>query len=412
MKKERLEKVVIFINKNFINGSISKQMINLKNLIAFIGEDLLSLEDGSYLLNKCPKLNLMIKTIKEDGTYINYLDNDNFYTILASYCNMNNLEVELDDKIEKSIDDNFSENMSCLRYYSIDLDNTRLLTADEEKELCKKAFYGDLDARKKLVECNLRLVISVAKSCSSNPNMLPLEDLIQEGNIGLMRAVEKFDYRKGFRFSTYARWWIRQAILRANEEKSKIIRVPYHMCEVCNRVGKFIKKYERDNGVIPSAELISDELEIPLNLVEISLTIKNPISLNTAVSFDDGDKPEDMLSNIVDPRNYIDERTIDIFYEEFMEAVYETGLKDRELEIIKYRYGLIDGRLWTQKELGKKMGITHERVRQIENTALRKLAKNSKVRGFYEGKKYDDIIFDDDKKNKSIRLRYKKNEND
>ena len=411
MKKERLEKVVIFINSNFISGSISKQMINLKNLIAYIGDDLLSLEDGNYLLNKCPKLNTMIKMIKEDGTYTNFLDNSNFYTILASYCNMNDLEIELDDKLDNTFEEDFNENMSSLYYYSKDIDNTRLLTSDEERDLCKRAFYGDLEAKKKLIECNLRLVISVARSCSSNPNMMPLEDLIQEGNLGLIRAVEKFDYRKGFRFSTYARWWIWQSILRACDEKSKIIRIPYHMCEIYNRVVKFIKKYERDNGVVPSAELISDELEIPLNLVEISLTIKNPISLNTAVSFDDGDKPEDMLCNIVDPRNYIDERTTDIFYDEFKQAVYETDLKDRELEIIKYRYGLIDGRLWTQKELGKKMGITHERVRQIENTALRKLAKNSKVRNFYEGKKYDDIIFDNDKKNKSIRLRYKKNEN-
>ena len=124
MKKERLEKVVIFINSNFISGSISKQMINLKNLIAYIGDDLLSLEDGNYLLNKCPKLNTMIKMIKEDGTYTNFLDNSNFYTILASYCNMNDLEIELDDKLDNTFEEDFNENMSSLYYYSKDIDNT------------------------------------------------------------------------------------------------------------------------------------------------------------------------------------------------------------------------------------------------------------------------------------------------
>ena len=407
MKQEKLEKVIDFINNNFLSGGISRQLYNLRRLLEYLDNNELSLSNGTYLLNKCPKLNNMIRIIKLDGTYNNLLNNINFYTILASYCSINNLEIELDDKSNYNNEIDAAGNLSSMSYYYNDLDSTKLLSVEEEKELCKKAFYGDSEAKQKLVESNLRLVISIAKKYANHPDSLELEDLIQEGNLGLMKAVDRFDYRKGFKFSTYATWWIKQYILRACNEKARLIRLSAHMFEAYNKIMKYVRTFERDNGIEPSSQMIADELNMSLVTVNYALSIKKPISLNMPVGTDTEEDQDELINTLADNRDDIGEKMTDIFNSEFRELIFNSCLNMREIEVIKYRFGFVDGVIWTQIQLGKKLGLTHERVRQIENTALRKLGKNSQVRKFYDGVIHDDVIFNyNESKSRSLRRSY------
>ena len=270
-----------------------------------------------------------------------------------------------------------------VRMYLKEIGRVPLLTAEEEKELSKRMEDGDEAAKKRLSEANLRLVVSIAKRYVGRG--MQFLDLIQEGNLGLIKAVEKYDYKKGFKFSTYATWWIRQAITRAIADQARTIRIPVHMVETINRLIRVQRQLLQDYGREPSPEEIAKEMKIPVERVlEIQKISQEPVSLETPIGEEEdshlGDfLPDDHLPMPADAASYSMLR--DQLYE-----VLET-LSDREQKVIRLRFGLDDGRQRTLEEVGKEFEVTRERIRQIEAKALRKLrhpSRSRKLRDYLE----------------------------
>lgn len=254
--------------------------------------------------------------------------------------------------------------------YLKEIGGSRLLSAEEEEALAKRIERGDEEAEHELAEANLRLVVSVAKHYVNLG--LPFTDLIQEGNIGLIKAVKKYDYRKGFRFSTYATWWIRQAITRAIADQGRAIRLPVHMIEEINRMVRVRAAFLTENGREPSIEELSKIMDIPIKrLKEIIEMDKDLVSINTPVGDDEDAQVGDFIT---DERNNISgEVDNKLLKEGLLKAIDK--LSDREAAILKMRYGLDNGKAHTLEEVGKHFNITRERVRQIEIKALRKLRR-------------------------------------
>lgn len=263
-----------------------------------------------------------------------------------------------------------------VRMYLKEIGKVPLLSAEEEIELAKRMELGDEDAKKRLAEANLRLVVSIAKRYVGR-GMLFL-DLIQEGNLGLIKAVEKFDYRKGYKFSTYATWWIRQAITRAIADQARTIRIPVHMVETINRTIRTSRQLTQSLGREPSAAEIAEVMKMPVQRVEEILKIAmDPISLETPVGEEDdthlGDFIKDNKSEVpADAAAYT-------LLQEQLDEVMQT-LTDREKKVLALRFGLEDGRSRTLEEVGKEFHVTRERIRQIEAKALRKLRHPSRSR--------------------------------
>ncbi|WP_051593446.1 sigma-70 family RNA polymerase sigma factor [Clostridium tetanomorphum] len=267
--------------------------------------------------------------------------------------------------------------------YLKEIGKVELLSAEEEIELAQRIEKGDEKAKEKLIEANLRLVVSISKKyVGKGMNFL---DLVQEGNIGLMKAVDKFDYRKGFRFSTYATWWIRQAVTRAISDQSRTIRIPVHMNEVIGKVLKIKKQLEQRLDREPSEEEIADELKIPLSKVKKIYSIcQDPISLETPV----GDNEDTYLENFIADERYIPEEKVAISMLGDILANLLGTLSPREERIVRLRYGLLeDGKSRTLEEIGKEFNLTRERIRQIEANAIRKLRhpnRKVKLQGYLE----------------------------
>jgi RNA polymerase primary sigma factor len=257
-------------------------------------------------------------------------------------------------------------------------DGTRR-SADELERLADVIDRGNL-ARRRLVESNLRLVVSVARRYMNRG--IPLGDLIQEGNIGLMRAVEKFDYRRGFKFSTYATWWIRQAVSRALADHSRTIRVPVHMVETINRYVRMSASLQQDLGREPTVDEIGKAMELPAERIrEIIRILPQPISLESTV----GDEQDAVLADFVVDENLpdMDEVAARIVLKGQVEGVLET-LTPRERRVVELRFGLEGDKLYTLSEIGAELGVTRERIRQIETKALRKLRHPSRSRRLRE----------------------------
>ncbi|MBC2398124.1 sigma-70 family RNA polymerase sigma factor [Clostridium tetanomorphum] len=267
--------------------------------------------------------------------------------------------------------------------YLKEIGKVELLSAEEEIELAQRIEKGDEKAKEKLIEANLRLVVSISKKyVGKGMNFL---DLVQEGNIGLMKAVDKFDYRKGFRFSTYATWWIRQAVTRAISDQSRTIRIPVHMNEVIGKVLKIKKQLEQRLDREPSEEEIAGELKIPLSKVKKIYSIcQDPISLETPV----GDNEDTYLENFIADERYIPEEKVAISMLGDILANLLGTLSPREERIVRLRYGLLeDGKSRTLEEIGKEFNLTRERIRQIEANAIRKLRhpnRKVKLQGYLE----------------------------
>ncbi len=261
-----------------------------------------------------------------------------------------------------------------VRMYLKEIGNFPLLTIEEEIEVAKKMEAGDEMAKKQLTEANLRLVVSIAKRYVGRG--MQLLDLIQEGNLGLIKAVEKFDYTKGYKFSTYATWWIRQAITRALADQSRTIRIPVHMVETINRTIRVQRQLILDLGREPSADEIAKEMGVSVEKVEEILKIsREPVSLDTPV----GDEEDSHIGDFVADETIgttDDAATITILREEINAAM--SALTEREQEIIRLRFGLDDGRARTLEEVGQHFNVTRERIRQIEAKALRKLRHPSR----------------------------------
>lgn len=290
------------------------------------------------------------------------------------------LEVDDDDEIEvEKIDLSVPDGVSIedpVRMYLKEIGKVPLLSAEEEIELAKRMELGDQEAKKRLAEANLRLVVSIAKRYVGR-GMLFL-DLIQEGNLGLIKAVEKFDYRKGYKFSTYATWWIRQAITRAIADQARTIRIPVHMVETINKLIRVSRQLLQELGREPTPEEIAEEMNMPVDRVREILKIsQEPVSLETPI----GEEEDSHLGDFIQDDNVpvpADAAAFTLLKEQLVEVL--STLTDREQKVLRLRFGLDDGRARTLEEVGKEFNVTRERIRQIEAKALRKLRHPSRSR--------------------------------
>ena len=261
-----------------------------------------------------------------------------------------------------------------VRMYLREIGKIPLLSYEEEIELAKKVLDGDEDAKKRLAECNLRLVVSIAKKYVGR-GMLFL-DLIQEGNMGLIKAVEKFDYRKGYKFSTYATWWIRQAITRAIADQARTIRIPVHMVETINKLIRTSRHLLQQMGREPTPEEIAAEMELPVERVmEIQKIAQDPVSLETPIGEEDDSHLGDFIQDEDSPAPQ-DSAAYTLLKEQLAEVM--GTLTPREEKVLRLRFGLEDGKARTLEEVGKEFMVTRERIRQIEAKALRKLRHPSR----------------------------------
>ena len=303
------------------------------------------------------------------------------------------LDLELDDDIDLSgvdeedlvdpVDLAAEYNLDDpVRMYLKEIGQIKLLSAEEEVDLAKRVSEGDQAAKNKLTEANLRLVVSIAKKYSGRG--LHILDLIQEGNTGLIRAVDKFDWTKGNKFSTYATWWIRQAITRAIADQARTIRVPVHMVEVINKATRCNRKLVQELGREPTVEEIAADLGLPVEkIIEANRTAADTLSLDTPV----GDEEDTSIGSFVE-----DERTpgpadatSNALLAEALKEILDT-LTDREADVLRMRFGMYDGRTHTLEEVGHIFNVTRERIRQIENKAIRKLrhpSRAKKIKDFY-----------------------------
>lgn len=352
------------------------------------------------------KIMEIIKKAKKDGkiTYgelASQLDNANPEQIEEVFDAFENLGINvLKDEMDEEPDPDDLEEVEEVNLEEIDVTNIEgvniddpvrmylreigkipLLNYEEEIELAEKVLNGDEEAKQKLAESNLRLVVSIAKKYVGR-GMLLL-DLIQEGNMGLIKAVEKFDYTKGYKFSTYATWWIRQAITRAIADQARTIRIPVHMVETINKLIRTSRHLLQQNGREPTPEEIAAEMEIPVERVaEIQKIAQDPVSLETPIGEEDDSHLEDFIQDEDTPAPQ-DSAAYTLLREQ-LEEVMET-LTPREAKVLKLRFGLEDGKARTLEEVGREFMVTRERIRQIEAKALRKLrhpSRSKKLRDY------------------------------
>lgn len=282
-------------------------------------------------------------------------------------------ELKLEEMDVDALNDDLSfDNMNLddpVKLYLREIGRVPLLSSEEEIELAVKISNGDQQAKQRLTEANLRLVVSIAKKYVGRG--MYFLDLIQEGNVGLIKAVDKFDYQKGFKFSTYATWWIRQAITRAIADQARTIRIPVHMVETINRLKKVQSQLLHENGYEPSEELIAEKMELPVERVrEIMRVAQEPVSMETPI----GPEEDSRLMDFIRDEDALapDEAALKTITNEDIDGVLKT-LTPREESVIRLRFGLKDGRCHTLEEVGTEFNVTRERIRQIEAKTLRKL---------------------------------------
>ena len=315
------------------------------------------------------QLNQLGLTLKDDS---GSLDDDDFEPTEDDF---KSVEEEEEIELDLSIPDDVGID-DPVRMYLKEIGRVPLLKADEEVELAKRMQEGDEEAKNQLAEANLRLVVSIAKRYAGR-GMLFL-DLIQEGNLGLLKAVEKFDYKKGFKFSTYATWWIRQAITRAIADQARTIRIPVHMVETINKLVRVSRQLLQELGTDPTPEQIGAVMDLaPDRVREIQKVAQEPVSLETPI----GEEEDSHLGDFIEDEDAPapDEAASYILLKEQLEEVLET-LTPREAKVLRLRFGLDDGRSRTLEEVGQEFGVTRERIRQIEAKALRKLRHPSRSR--------------------------------
>ncbi|MBR1883942.1 MAG: RNA polymerase sigma factor RpoD [Clostridia bacterium] len=376
--------------KKFVEENKDKKSVTYKNILEFIEGKDFSPEDVSMLYEKLEKANINVDMGegKDDTLDVDDDEKDSVEKIsmeksvplaeLDLEPNIEDLsEIEKDILLEDTTDFSYIDNLNTddpVKLFLKEIGNTRLLTFQEETELAQKMAEGDEDARKQLVEANLRLVVSIAKRYIGRG--MHFLDLIQEGNLGLIKAVEKFDLTKGYKFSTYATWWIRQAITRAIADQARTIRIPVHMVETINKLIRTSRHLLQVNGREPSPEEIAAEVEMPVEKVrEILKIAQEPISLETPV----GDENETVLGSFIQDEDAPSpsDQAADVLLRTHLEEVMQT-LTPREARVIKLRFGLIDGRMRTLEEVGQEFKVTRERIRQIEAKAIRKLKHPSR----------------------------------
>ena len=359
--------------QNLIAQGKKDGMIRVADLNAILEKMQLTPEKIEEIYDSFEALNIQIVTAELELADDMILDNTD--DIDLSSMEEEDLIDPVDLAAEYSLDDP-------VRMYLKEIGQVKLLSAEEEVELAKRVAEGDQFAKNKLTEANLRLVVSIAKKYSGRG--LHILDLIQEGNTGLIRAVDKFDWTKGNKFSTYATWWIRQAITRAIADQARTIRVPVHMVEVINKATRCNRKLVQELGREPTVEEIAAELNLPVEkIIEANRTAADTLSLDTPV----GDEEDTSIGSFVE-----DERTpgpadatSNALLAEALKEILDT-LTEREADVLRMRFGMYDGRTHTLEEVGQIFGVTRERIRQIENKAIRKLrhpSRAKKIRDFY-----------------------------
>lgn len=324
-------------------------------------------------------------TLEEQGIDIDIPDEDVPAVEEDEVPDMEELaEIEEASEAEKQTEEDPADNLSTddpVRMYLKEIGKVPLLAPEQEQELAKRMTEGDEEAKKQLAEANLRLVVSIAKKYVGRG--MTFLDLIQEGNLGLIKAVEKFDYTKGYKFSTYATWWIRQAITRAIADQARTIRIPVHMVETINKVIRVSRQLLQELGHDPSAEEIAAEMNMPVDKVRDILKIaQEPVSLETPI----GEEEDSHLGDFIpdeDASEPSEAASYSLLKEQLMEVM--DTLTPREKKVLELRFGLIDGRTSTLEEVGKEFNVTRERIRQIEAKALRKLrhpSRSKRLRDF------------------------------
>ncbi len=355
-KKETLAGIVTDI----MDGSREKDPLTSKEAIQEAYSELeLSLEDFSFIYDELEKkgLDLMEEAIEEIEAEV---------VAVQDYAAADGIAI--DDPV---------------RMYLKEIGKVSLLTPDEEILLAKRMAQGDESAKKQLAEANLRLVVSIAKRYVGRG--MQFLDLIQEGNLGLIKAIEKFDYEKGFKFSTYATWWIRQAITRAIADQARTIRIPVHMVETINKYVRISRQLLQELGRDPKPEEIAERMGIPLEKIrEIQKISLDPVSLETPI----GEEEDSHLGDFVEDEAALSppDNAAFMMLKKQLEEVLDT-LTEREKKVLSLRFGLEDGRGRTLEEVGKEFGVTRERIRQIEAKALRKLkhpSRSKKLKDFLE----------------------------
>ena len=318
--------------------------------------------DLEQFLGRCEQLNIEI--INDNSENPSFHDTDE------------NLNV---DDLESSLSTDGIAIDDPVKIYLKEIGRVPLLSMEEEKQLAERMAQGDTNAKKRLCEANLRLVVSIAKKFVGRG--MQFLDLIQEGNLGLLKAVEKFDYNKGFKFSTYATWWIRQAITRAIADQARTIRIPVHMVETITKVKKASSQLLHETGHDPTTEEIAERLEMPVERIqEIIRIAQDPVSLETPIGEEEDSHLGDFIQDDDAPAASL------MLLKEQLNEVLST-LSDREARVLRLRFGLEDGRARTLEEVGKEFDVTRERIRQIEAKALRKLrhpSRSKKVKDFLD----------------------------
>ena len=357
------EKFQIKIRELLALAKKKKNMLEYQEISDFFSDMQLDAEQFEKILDFLEANNIDVLRITDDD-----VDDE----MLLDVDDEDEIEVE---KIDLSVPDGVSIE-DPVRMYLKEIGKVPLLSAEEEIELAKRMELGDQEAKKRLAEANLRLVVSIAKRYVGR-GMLFL-DLIQEGNLGLIKAVEKFDYRKGYKFSTYATWWIRQAITRAIADQARTIRIPVHMVETINKLIRVSRQLLQELGREPTPEEIAAEMNMPVERVREILKIsQEPVSLETPI----GEEEDSHLGDFIQDDNVpvpADAAAFTLLKEQ-LEEVLGT-LTEREQKVLTLRFGLEDGRARTLEEVGKEFNVTRERIRQIEAKALRKLRHPSRSR--------------------------------
>ena len=383
---------------------MSDKKQNLKNSLAnFIKQareqKVVSYEEINSVLSigfSTEKIDQLIKKLTDDGVQIvdTIKEKEDLLKVPESLEDIEKMELSdfedsHDEFVESEIDDSevdkllqtdllkMAESMDVdepIKMYLREIGQIPLLSYAEEIDYAQRVLNGEEEAKQKLIESNLRLVVSIAKKHTNRG--LKMLDLIQEGNMGLMKAVEKFEYEKGFKFSTYATWWIRQAITRAIADQGRTIRIPVHMIETINKIKKESRIILQETGKEPTAEELAKKLELPVEKVKSILEMnQDPISLETPV----GSEEDSELGDFVEDDKFANpyDATTRVLLKEQLDEVLKT-LNDREEMVLRYRYGLDDGSQKTLEEVGKIFNVTRERIRQIEVKALRKLRHPSR----------------------------------
>ena len=386
-KLKILDVIINFANGNFIDGNDTIQANNFRELVKFISSNNISVdfsfEDYEKLLEN-KKISNMVSSLVNLKDNDIFLQNPLFYSLALIYSNKNGIVIDFDS----AIDDDSIESETTKDDSNVETDGLKVylkelvyppFTPEEEYDIFTRYYNGEKSLKDTIIKHNLRLVVNIAKRYTGKG--VEILDLIQEGNIGLSTALDKFIPEKGYKFSTYATWWIKQAVTRAISNCSRTIRIPVHLTEDIHRINRFIGKYKSEHlGYEPSLEEISDNTNIPVDKIKYIRSLETTISLSTPVG--DTDDCDSTLEDFIEDKSIQDPEN-NMYYEQLRKTVFASDiLTPREQMVIEYRNGFVDGRVYRLEEIGKMLNVSRERIRQIEAKALSKLRNNRQIKEF------------------------------